>query len=312
MLRRAHYMICLCMMLAWARPGSVYAQAQPVPDSLSVFSQPISLDPVMIKSSFDVNAFIRRVKNDTTFYKAFRSMHLVPYTSVNDIAVYDKKGRVTASQHSKARQDIENNCRTMTFTEQRTTGDYYKKNGENNYYTTALFDYLFVTKGKVCNEDDIVAGKMHAYGEGRMEKSKYELKQLIFNPGSKVAGIPFMADRASIFDEDEARKYDFKISQVALDGVDCYMFRITPKKGYERKVIYNELTTWFRRSDHTILARDHSLSYSTLVYDFDVTMKVRTVQIGEKIYPSYISYNGDWHIFTKKRERVKFTVGISY
>lgn len=309
---RAHHMIGLLLCLVFPCSRGAYAQGPPVPDSLSIFSQPITLDPVMIKSSFDVNAFIRRVKNDTTFYKAFRSLHLLPYNSVNDIEVLGKRGSVIASQHSKARQDIANNCRTMIFTEQKTTGDYYKRNGENNYYTTALFEYLFVTKGKVCNEDDIVAGKMSEYGEGRMEKSKYQLKQLIFNPGSKVAGIPFMADRASIFDEGEAYKYDFRISQVEQDGQECYMFRITPKKDYEHKVIYNELTTWFRRKDFTILARDYSLSYKTLVYDMDVTMKVRTVQIGEKIYPSFISYNGDWHIFTKKRERVRFTVSIAY
>lgn len=300
------------LLVAFTMPVLSLGQSQPVPDSLSIFSQPIEMDAVTIKSSFDVNAFIRRVKTDTTFYKAFRSMHLLPYTSVNSVNVYGKKGAVVASQHSRAKQEIADNCRTMTFTEQQTTGDYYDKNGEPNYYTAALFEYLFVTKDRVCNEDDIVAGKMQLRGEGRLEKSKYELKQLIFNPGSKVSGIPFMADRASIFEEDEAKKYDFKISQEDHDGVPCYKFRITPKKGYERQVIYNDLTTWFRISDYTIVARDYSLSYSTMVYDFDVQMKVRTTQIGQKIYPTFVSYNGNWHIFTKKRERVKFDVAITY
>lgn len=300
------------LLMALVASITVYAQSQPVPDSLSIFSQPIEMDAITIKSSFDVNAFIRRVRTDTTFYKAFRSMHLLPYTSVNNVTAYDKRGVVVASQHSKARQDIDNNCRTMTFTERQTTGDYYNKKGQPNYYTISLFEYLFITKEKVCNEDDIVAGMMQLQDGGRLEKSKYELKQLIFNPGSKVSGIPFMADRASIFDEDEARKYDFKISQENFGGLACYKFRITPKKGYEHKVIYNELTTWFRLSDYTIVARDYSLSYSTLVYDFDVEMKVRTTEIGQKIYPTYVSYNGNWHIFTKKRERVKFDVAITY
>jgi hypothetical protein len=300
------------LLFAFMVPAHSFGQSQPVPDSLSIFSQPIEMDVVTIKSSFDVNAFIRRVRTDTTFYKAFRSMHLLPYTSINNVNVYDKKTAIVASQHSLAKQEIVNNCRAMTFSEQHTTGDYYDKKGEPNYYTAALFEYLFITKDSVCNEDDIVAGKMQLKGEGRLEKSKYELKQLIFNPGSKVSGIPFMADRASIFEEDEAKKYDFKISQEDHGGVPCYKFRITPKKGYERKVIYNELTTWFRISDYTIVARDYSLSYSTMIYDFDVQMKVRTTQIGQKIYPTFVSYNGNWHIFTKKRERVKFDVAITY
>jgi hypothetical protein len=92
----------------------------------------------------------------------------------------------------------------------------------------------------------------------------------------------------------------------------CYRFRITPKKGYEDKVIYKELTTWFRQRDYAILARNYALTYSNILYDFDVTMKVRTTEISGKIYPVSIEYRGDWHIFTKKRERVDFDVNITY
>jgi hypothetical protein len=121
-----------------------------------------------------------------------------------------------------------------------------------------------------------------------------------------------MADRASIFDKDEAKKYDFRISVEEYAGQQCYKFRITPKKGYERTAMYNDLTTWFRKSDYSILARDYALSYHTLVYDFDVAMKVRTTQVGGKLCPSYINYDGNWHIFTRQREKVKFSVEITY
>ena len=153
---------------------------------------------------------------------------------------------------------------------------------------------------------------MDERGKGQMEKSKYELKQLIFNPGAKVSGVPFMGDRASIFEPGEAEKYDFKIVQDQYEGQDCFVFKITPKAGYEYAVIYDELTTWFRKSDYSIVARDYSLSYHTLVYDFDVHMKVRTKQVGNKLYPTSIDYDGNWHVVTKKRERVKFNVQITY
>ena len=281
-------------------------------DTGSMFKVPVQLDSIVVKSGFDINAFIRRVKNDTTFYKAFKSMHLVPYTAANDIKAYDKNNNISASLQSRTKQNIKNRCRTTQVLEQKVTGDMLKRNGDYNYYTAELFAYLFFAKDPVCNETDIVAGAMDDRGKGQMEKSKYQLKQLIFNPGAKVSGVPFMGDRASIFDEGEAEKYDFKVVQDMYDGQECFVFRITPKKGYERKVIYNELTTWFRKSDFTILARDYSLSYSTLVYDFDVRMKVRTKQINDRLYPVSIDYDGNWHVFTKKRERVIFSVVIDY
>lgn len=281
-------------------------------DTSSTFNVPVQLDAVTISSGFDVQAFIRRVRTDTTFYKAFRSMHLVPYRAINDMQVYSKGGGTAATYHSITRQHIANHCRTMTVEEQQATGDFYGRKGNYNYYTAELFASLFFTQGQVCNEDDIVAGNLVQQGSGQMEKHKYELKQLIFNPGSHISGIPFMGDKASIFDAGEAEKYDFRISREQYRGEDCFVFRIRPRKGYERKVVYNELTTWFRKSDYSIVARDYSVSYSTWVYDFDVHMRVLTTVLDGKLYPTYIAYDGNWHVFSKARERVRFTVNVTY
>ena len=281
------------------------------PDS-SIFSQPIMLDSFVLRSGLDIRAFIRRVQNDTTFYKAFKSIHLVAYSAVNDFKVYDDNGNITAAMHSNTRQEVANGCRTTKVLDEKTTGGFYKRDGDYNYYTAGLFAHLFFTKEPVCNETDIVAGSLDVHGKGQMEKSEYELKQLVFNPGAKVSGVPFMGDRASIFEPGEAAKYNFKITQENYNGQDCFVFRITPKPGYEHAVIYDELTTWFRKSDYSIVARDYSLSYHTLVYDFDVRMKVRTQQVGNKLYPTSIDYDGNWHVVTKKRERVKFSISLKY
>ena len=293
----------------WLCPCRCYSQ---VIDTDGRFSQPVSLDTFTLKSGFDVNAFIRRVRSDTTFYKAFKSMHLVPYEAINDIRVYDRNGGLIASHNSKTKQEINKGCRFTAMHDEQHTGDFYKRNGDYRYYTAELYAYLFYAKEPVCNQNDIIAGSIDVRGTGQMEKSKYELKQLIFNPGAKVDGIPFMGNRASIFEDGEAEKYDFKIVQAVYDGMDCYVFHINPKPGYEHRVVYNELTTWFRKSDYSIVARDYSLSYSTLVYDFDVHMKVRTRQIGNRLYPTRIDYDGNWHVLTKPRERVKFTTELTY
>ncbi|MES2703662.1 MAG: hypothetical protein V4649_13560 [Bacteroidota bacterium] len=290
-------------------PVALWAQ---VYDTVSVFSQPVQLDSFVIKSGFDVNAFIARVRTDTTFYKAFKNMRFVPYTAVNDIIVLGRSGQATAWWHSTTVQERTGNCRVTKVSEQKSTGDFFKRNGGYNYYTAELFAYLFLSPKPVCNESEVIAGGLEQGGGGQMQKREYQLKQLIFNPGAKVSGIPFMGDRASIFEKGEAEKYDFRITREVLDGTQCYRFSILPKPGNEKKVLYNELVTWFRQSDYSIVARNYSLSYHTMVYDFDVKMKVRTAQRGTKLYPTWVSYDGNWHVFTKKRERVKFTVAVTY
>lgn len=281
-------------------------------DTASIFKLPITLDTFVVKSNFDINIFIKKIRNDTTFYKAFKSMKMVAYDAGNDYKVLDKSGEIKASMRCRSKQTITKGCRQTQFHDQVVTGDFYKRNGDYNYYTTNLFAYLFFAPKPECGLNDMVAGSMENRGEGKMEKSKYELKQLIFNPGSKVAGVPLMGDKASIFDESEMNKYTFKVSVENYNDTECFVFRILPKKEYEQKVVYNELTTWFRKGDYSIMARNYSLSYHTLIYDFDVTMKVRLKLIGGKLYPVSIFYDGNWHVFTKKRERVQVKMDIAY
>lgn len=280
-----------------------------------IFRYPIIMDEVVVsaqRSGWDVDAFIRRVQNDTTFYKAFKSLRVTSYTATNDIRVYNKRGKVTASLHSLTRQKAWNGCRTMEVLNEQVTGNFYKRHKEYRYYTAELYDYLFFTKDTVCNQDDIVAGAMDDGEDGMIGKNKYKLKQLMFNPGSKVGGVPFMGNKAAIFDPEIAKMYDFKLMSEEYDGEDCYVFKAIPKYEYRDDVVYNYLATWFRKSDYSIVARDYSLSYNTLAYDFDVKMKVRTQQIGNRLLPVKIEYDGNWHVFTQKRERVKFTTILAY
>ena len=281
----------------------------------SIFSLPIQMDEYVLQASrdgWDVSSFIRRVQNDTTFYKAFKTLRIVPYTAVNDIRILGKGNSVRASLYSKTRQTISKGCRSMTVLEEKTTGDFYKRNKQYNYYTAELYAYLFFTDKPVCGETNTVAGSENDRGSGQIEKNKWQLKQLIFNPGSKVAGVPFAGNKAAIFVPDFAKMYVFKIMFVEYAGEDCYLFTAVPKKEYKDDVIYNELSTWFRKSDYSIMARTYSLSYKTLLYDFDVKMKVRLNEVNGQLVPTSISYGGNWHVATKKRERAQFLTTLSF
>lgn len=281
----------------------------------SIFALPIQMDEVSISAArggWDVGAFIRRVQNDTTFYKAFKSLRVVSWGAVNDIRIFDKKGRIQASLYSRTQQTAVKGCRSMKTSEEQVTGNFYKRNGDYNYFTAELYAYLFFTKGTVCGEHDVVAGAMSQRGKGQMEKAKFQLKQLIFNPGAKISGIPFIGNKASIFDPEVAKMYDFKLLSVEYAGDDCWLFRALPKKEYTDEVVYNELSTWFRKSDYSIMARDYSLSFRTMVYDFDVKMKVRCVPRAGRLLPTRIDYTGNWRVATKGRERAAFTTEFSY
>lgn len=240
-------------------------------------------------------------------------MRLIPYRSVVDFTAYDRRNNIEASFHANASQVVNaKRCRQTLFDHKTVAGDFYDRHNELNYYTAGLFFSLFFAEKPVCNEDDIVARGFDLKDKSRIEKSKYELKQLMFNPGAKVSGVPFIGDKASVFDADEVEKYNFRVSMDTYEGEDVFVFDITPRPEYMNKVVFSELKTWFRRSDYSIVARDYSLAYNTLFYDFDVHMKVRMKQMNSKLYPVYIYYDGNWKVATKSRERMKVVMDVVY
>jgi hypothetical protein len=269
------------------------------------------LSEVVIRSGFDVNRFLQRIKNDTTFYKAFRTLHILGFTSFNDIKMRDADGNIKASLYSKTRQNRSNGCRTMDVLEQRTTGDMYK-HGELNYYTAELYAGLFFTTGKVCGENNIVAGKQrNVRSKSGIEKHKEQLKMLFFNPGQKIPGIPFIGDKIDIFDPSISKKYDFSIDMDEMNGQQCYLFKIIPKEDTDRDdIVFDNITTWFNSKTMEIVARNYDLSYDTPVYDFNVHMEVRMTKFQGLLVPSILTYNGNWKVAFKRRERGLFTATL--
>jgi len=296
---------------------NTYLNASGQEEDTSSYLPNVVIDEVVISNNdaFKVDDFIRMVKNDTTFYKAFKSLHLATYNAENDIKVFDKKGKqIKASLQSETKQIYRDGCRTMRVLEEHVTGDFYKKNGDYNYYTAELYASLFFTKGKVCGENNIVKGGINAETKGKdgLEKRKAQLKQLIFNPGSKVNGVPFIGSKSAIFDPEIAKMYDFRISDEVKNGVPCYRFEAVPRESYKDDVVINNLTTWFRKADYSIVSRDYSLSYHNMAFDFDVVIHVDLQQVDKNLLPSYISYRGNWHVIAKSRERVNFSAKFDY
>ena len=275
----------------------------------------ITLSEVVVRNNFDVARFLRLIKDDTTFYKAFRTLHILGFTSLNDIRMKDKKGNVKASLQSKTIQHVDHGCRTMETVQENTTGDMYDVNKNFNYYTAELYASLFFTKAKVCDENNIVAGIEHSTkSKSGIEKHKEQLKMLFFDPGKKIPGIPFIGNKINIFDPDVARNYDFSIDTADYNDQDCYLFTIKAKEdlsGDEKdNIVIDNITTWFNSKTMEIVRRNYDISYDAGVYDFDVHMEVQMTHFGSYLVPKTLYYNGTWDMVFKKRERGVFTATL--
>ena len=271
----------------------------------------ITLSEIVVNRKLDVASFIERIKQDTTFYKAFRSLHIVGYTSLNDIRMLDKDGKTEASLKSKTRQVRTGNCRRMQVLQQETTGDMYDKSGNFNYYTADMYAGLFFTRDSVCGETNIVKGhEFSTSGLSGMAKHKEQLKMLFFNPGGKINGLPFISGKTEIFDETMADKYDMNIDLRDFNDTSCYVFTIKAKDNRKNGVVIDEMITWFNEKTFEIVARKYSLSYDAGVYDFNVEMETEMTKVGDLLVPSVLRYNGNWKAIFKKRERGVFTATL--
>jgi len=275
----------------------------------------INLSEVIVRTDINVPRFIDRVKNDTTFYKAFKTLHVLGFTSLNEIQIMDKKGRQKASLQSKTRQNRSGDCRTMEVLSETTQGDFYKNDRSYNYYTAELYAGLFFTNGTVCGEDNIVKGtSFHAKGKSGTAKPQEQLKMLFFNPGKKIPGIPFIGNKINLFDPEVAEYYDFLIDQAEYEGKPCYLFSITAKEnlssGERNKIVIDNMITWFDAKTMEVMARNYSLSYDAGAYDFDVSMEVQMTKFGDYLVPKTLRYKGNWDVVFKKRERGMFTATL--
>ncbi|PSL47649.1 hypothetical protein CLV51_102506 [Chitinophaga niastensis] len=271
----------------------------------------VNLDEVIVAAKrigFDVNSFIKRVEEDTTFYRAFKNLHIVGFNADNDIRVFDKKGQVQASLNSQTHQDVKGKCHTMQVANEKVTGDFYTRKGNYNYYTAELYANLFFTKGTVCVDG---TGEVPETSGGSMARHKAQLKQLIFNPGKPVRGVPIVGQKVAIFDNDVIRYYDFSITaENYVDGTPCYVFTAKSKPGLNRidraDVVIDELITWFNKDNFEIVGRKYALSYKTMLFDFNVKMNVQMTKIDGLLIPALVTYNGTWNVPFKKRETAVF------
>ncbi len=276
----------------------------------------VTLSEVVVRSDLNVPRFLQRIKNDTSYHKAFKNLHLLGYNAFNYIEMKDKKGRRKASLESQTVQKVSGGCRIMEVVKETTTGNFYDRKGEYNYYTADLYAAFFFTRDRICGETNIVKGsEMNVKNKRGLAKNKEQLKMLFFNPGAKIPGIPFIGDKLDVFDKEITQYYNYFIDTSELNGQPCYVFTIQIKEGLSAgekgQVVFDNITTWFNQKTMEIVGRNYDMSYDAGVYDFDVHMQVEMTKVGDYLVPHVLRYSGNWFLLGKGRERGIFTATLS-
>jgi len=301
----------LCFIVVALSVKTIQAQDS----SVRVQGRYIQLSDIIVRSDINVSDFIRRVRDDTTFYKAFRNLRTLSYSAINDVRMVDKKGVLLASLNSKTHQTRTGNCRSMEVLEEKTTGNIRDNKGDWNYYTAQLYAGLFFTTGSICGETNIVQGTMVNIDQlSGMEKHKEQLKMLFFNPGKSIPGIPFIGNKMDIFSKKAADLYDYSIDRQRYNGKDCYVFTVKSKddlsKGQKDDIVIDEMTTWFDPKTMEVQGRVYDMSYDAGLYDFNVHMEAQLGKYEGLLVPTLLRYNGNWGVVLKKRERGIFTATL--
>ena len=289
---------------------SSYAQ-----DSLvDVNNAKFTLTDAVVRNHFDYKDILQKIKEDTSFYKAFKTLRTIGYSSYNHIEMLDAHQKQMASLNSKTKQLKIGDCRSMQVLEEQVTGNLRDAKGNYNYTTPALYASLFFTKGTICGETNIVSGKNRVIQGSGIDKAKEQLKMLFFNPGKKIKGIPFVGDKLDLYDESAHDLYDYKLDYVDYHGQLVYVFSIQPKADLgifaKDRIVVDQMTTWFNPKTLEVLGRNYSLSYKAGVYDFNVSMEVELDYFNGLLVPKILRYKGNWDVIFKKRERGLFTATL--
>lgn len=270
----------------------------------------ITLDStVNIKAEkLNIETFINKVINDTSFYQSFRNMKRYSFIAENRIYTYDKKNKVDGKIYRKIKHN-NNGPYKMEYLVKQDTGKVYKKNGKYQLYTVEMFDYIFMN----AYNTDFVPNAPTGDGKGGTNEGyKDKLKTLIFSPGRPVK-VPFIGSKTEIFTANMRQYYDYAFtSGTYLDSIPVYRFKVSVKPDLSSwtkdGIMIKELVTIFDKRNFNILGRYVDMKYGNMLFDFNVQMNIEMGYFGEDKLPTKITYQGNWDYPFKKEERASFLI----
>lgn len=252
--------------------------------------------------------FINAVLADTGFYQAFRNIKKYSFIAENYLYAYDKKNRISGKMYRKImRTNIPGGRPRVEYLAKKDSGTLYKKDGKYQLYTLNMFDYIFTN---AYNSQYSNASAIKPSGDSKEQSYKDKMKTLIFAPGHRVDGIPFISGKTEIFSPDMRQFYDYQFARgTYLDTIPVYRFRVIQKHSTEdNDVVIKELTTIFDVRTFQILGRYVNLQYHNLFIDLDVQMNMELNNVNGDLVPTKITYQGYWDVPLHKTERASFLI----
>lgn len=268
----------------------------------------IVIDSLVDIRSHKLNAqdFIDAVLADTGFYKAFQNMKGFGFTAENRIFTYDSKNRVNGRIYRKILHSNAAGKHKIEYVAKKDSGDVYKKNGKYQLYTVEMFDFIFMN----AYNSDFTKGDALPGSGCKNESYKSKLKTLIFTPGRKVSGIPFISSKTEIFSNDMRQYYYYEFARGKyLDTIPVYRFKVRCKPSTsDSDTMIKEMTTIFDERTFQILGRYIDMKFSNMFFDFNVQMDIELNNFQGEPLPTKITYQGNWNIPFHKEERASFLI----
>ena len=270
----------------------------------------ITIDtPVANIRSHKLNAqdFIDAVVADTSFYKAFQNMKKYSFVAENRIFTYDKKNKINGKIYRKINHITNGNTHQVEYLARRDSGNVVKKNGKYQLYTVEMFDYIFANAyNSGFAKTDAAPGE----AKGKNAGYKAKLKALIFTPGRKITGIPFLSGKTEIFGPEMRQFYRYEFARgTYVDSIPVYRFKVIRKPSTaDDDTMIKELTTIFDARTFQILGRYVDMKYSNMLFDFNVQMNIELNNFNGELLPTKVSYQGNWDVPFHKEERASFLI----
>jgi len=266
------------------------------------------VDVNAVTDSFDTQNFINIVHNDTTFYLAFKAMNYYPARYKGWLKVYKKGEKKKGGIERTALRQIEKQMMWVTIEQETVQGKIKRRNGDFNYRTVEAWDEVFFPKNKqfvaLYGQRDFEREK----GQSNAEKHRNEVKQMMFSPGTDVAGVPFIGDKMGIFEPEMQPYYDFSVYPGKYkDSINCWVFEAVAKPDYRRgKTVIKNLVTWFDKVNYNVMKRDYTIEYYSIPIDFRIKIEVENRYFKGFLLPESIIYDGFFNVPFIKREIIEF------
>lgn len=275
------------------------------------------LDTVKVSlGAFTVEDFIRMSKTDTSFFKAFKNSRITPHLAHSKVLAYTKDGGDKATMKRKSELVVGNQQAIIHVLAETTNGKYYKRNGGAKFYTAAMFEKVFFPKDSLPLDNRVNTAYTQQQADKKNKEAKHyeQLKTFMFNPGNGVEGVPFISKKLNIYEAPMRDKYDFILQKTLYkDTVPVYLFSVKRKNTIKDKAVSIEyIHTYYDRRTMNIIARTYHLKDATLLFSFDIKIRVELMMYQQDYYPTLIHYQGEWSVPLKTPERIEFDIQVNY